>query len=58
MKELRIDFHCHLFPPLDARKMAEAGAILFKGYGFYERMVKKMQNIKPVESSNIMLMGV
>ena len=54
MRDLRIDFHCHLFPPIDARKMTEAGAIIFKGYGFYERMVQKMQNIKSIEASNIM----
>ncbi|MFX1280413.1 MAG: amidohydrolase family protein [Promethearchaeota archaeon] len=51
---MRIDFHCHLFPPIDARKMAEAGAMIFRGYGFYERMIKKMQNIRSIEASNIM----
>ena len=34
--------------------MVEAGAMIFRGYGFYERMMKKMQSIKSMEANNIM----
>ncbi|MFW9874978.1 MAG: amidohydrolase family protein [Candidatus Thorarchaeota archaeon] len=51
---MRIDFHCHLFQPMNTRKMVEAGSIVFKGYGFYERMMKSMQDIKTIEAPNIM----
>lgn len=34
--------------------MLEAGSIIFKGYGFYERMVKNLKNIKSIDTSNIM----
>ncbi|MFW9941947.1 MAG: amidohydrolase family protein [Candidatus Thorarchaeota archaeon] len=51
---MRIDFHCHLFQPMDTRRMIEAGSITFKGYGFYERMVKNLKNIKSIDTSNIM----
>ncbi|MFX1346463.1 MAG: amidohydrolase family protein [Promethearchaeota archaeon] len=51
---MRIDFHCHLFQPMDTRRMLEAGSIIFKGYGFYERMVQNLKNIKSIDTSNIM----
>lgn len=51
---MRIDFHCHLFQPMNTRKMLEAGSIIFKGYGFYERMERKLEKIKSIETSNIM----
>ena len=51
---LRIDFHCHLFQPMDTRRMREVGAIVFKGYGFYERMVKNLKNVKSIDTLNIM----
>jgi len=51
---LRIDFHCHLFQPINTRKNLEAGSAIFAGYGFYERMVRKFQEVKSIETSNIM----
>ncbi|MFX1425190.1 MAG: amidohydrolase family protein [Promethearchaeota archaeon] len=51
---MRVDFHCHLFPPMDASRMFKVGSLIFKGYGFYERMEKKMRSIKSIEVSNIM----
>jgi predicted TIM-barrel fold metal-dependent hydrolase len=51
---LRIDFHCHLFQPINPRSRLEAGAAIFEGYGFYERMVKKFQEVKSIETSSIM----
>jgi predicted TIM-barrel fold metal-dependent hydrolase len=39
---------------MDTRKMVKAGSVIFEGYGFYERMVKKIQNIKSSEADNIM----
>jgi len=34
--------------------MLEAGSMVFKGYGFYERMKKKLEKIRSVKASNIM----
>ncbi len=34
--------------------MQEAGAIIFQEYGFYERMVNNLQNVKSIDTSNIM----
>jgi len=51
---MRIDFHCHLFPAMDISRMVKASAAVFEGYGFHERMVKKMQKIKPSGANNIM----
>ncbi|MHA1932113.1 MAG: amidohydrolase family protein [Promethearchaeota archaeon] len=51
---MRIDFHCHLFQPINPRSRLEAGAAIFEGYGFYERMVKKFQEVKSIETSSIM----
>jgi len=39
---------------MDTRKMVKAGSVIFEGYGFYERMIKKIQNIKSSEADNIM----
>ncbi|MFW9864552.1 MAG: amidohydrolase family protein [Candidatus Thorarchaeota archaeon] len=50
---MRIDFHCHLFQPINTKRNLEAGSVIFKGYGFYERMIKKFQEIKSIETSNI-----
>ncbi|MFX1574121.1 MAG: amidohydrolase family protein [Promethearchaeota archaeon] len=50
---MRIDFHCHLFQSMDTRRMVDAGSIIFKGYGFYERMVKKFNKIKSIETNDI-----
>jgi predicted TIM-barrel fold metal-dependent hydrolase len=51
---LRIDFHCHLFPPLISSKIVEAGASIFKDYGFYERMRQKFSEIKTIDTKSIM----
>jgi len=51
---LRIDFHCHLFQGMNTRRLLEAGTAIFKGYGYYERMIKKLENIQSIEVSNIM----
>ncbi|MFX1490217.1 MAG: hypothetical protein ACFFBI_13785, partial [Promethearchaeota archaeon] len=51
---MRIDFHCHLFQPINTKRNLEAGSVIFKGYGFYERMIKKFQEVKTIETSNIM----
>jgi hypothetical protein len=34
--------------------MVEAGSVIFKDYGFYERMSDKLEKIESVEASNIM----
>ena len=51
---MRIDFHCHLFQSVNTRSRLEAGSVIFKGYKFYERMTKKFQEVKYIETSNIM----
>ncbi|MHA2398486.1 MAG: amidohydrolase family protein, partial [Promethearchaeota archaeon] len=50
---MRIDFHCHLFPPLNSRKIVEAGMSIFKDYGFFERMREKFDEIKTIETNDI-----
>jgi predicted TIM-barrel fold metal-dependent hydrolase len=39
---------------MDMSKIVRASAIIFEGYGFHERMVQKMQKIKPSGTDNIM----
>ena len=51
---MRIDFHCHLFQSANTKSRLEAGAVVFKGYRFYERIAKKFQEVKSIETSNIM----
>ena len=51
---MRIDFHCHLFKGINTRQMLEAGRVFFKGYGFHERMLKKLEKIHSIEAPNIM----
>jgi predicted TIM-barrel fold metal-dependent hydrolase len=34
--------------------MLEAGHVVFKDYGFYERMIKNLEKVKSTEASNIM----
>lgn len=50
---MRIDFHCHLFPPLNSSKIVEAGMSIFKDYGFFERMRGKFDEIKTIETKDI-----
>ena len=50
---MRIDFHCHLFQSWDTRRIVKAGSIIFKRYGFYERMVKELEEVKSIETKNI-----
>jgi len=49
---LRIDFHCHIFQKQMRR---EAIGIIrqFEGYGFYERMMDKIQEIETIETGDI-----
>ncbi|MFX1376154.1 MAG: amidohydrolase family protein [Promethearchaeota archaeon] len=51
---MRIDFHCHLFQPMNTKVLMRAGSKIFEGYGFYERMIKKLEKIKSIDTSNIM----
>jgi hypothetical protein len=43
---LRIDFHCHIFSGLKSIEALKKQFRDFIGYGFYERMVKKVQKIE------------
>ncbi|MFX1358269.1 MAG: amidohydrolase family protein [Promethearchaeota archaeon] len=50
---MRIDFHCHVFEnvvKLDAMKRLFN---IFEDYGFYERMVKKIEEIPSIETTDI-----
>ena len=50
---MHVDFHCHIFRNQtnpDARKFARA---YYKGYTFIERISKKIQQIHPIETNNI-----
>ncbi|MFW9783654.1 MAG: amidohydrolase family protein [Candidatus Heimdallarchaeota archaeon] len=51
---MRIDFHCHLYQPMDTKRMVEAGSMVFEGYGFHDRMRIKLDKIKTASASNIM----
>ena len=51
---MRIDFHCHLFQAMNTRRLLEAGTGIFKGYGYYERMIRKLEKIQSIEAPNIM----
>jgi len=49
---LRIDFHCHVFQKHVTREAL--GAIRqFEGYGFYERMLGKIQDIETIKTDDI-----
>ena len=49
---MRIDFHCHVFQKHVTREVL--GAIRqFEGYGFYERMLGKVQDIETIETDDI-----
>jgi len=39
---------------MNNKRLLEAGAVIFKGYGYYERMIKKLKNIQSIEASSIM----
>jgi predicted TIM-barrel fold metal-dependent hydrolase len=39
---------------MNTRRMLKAGSSIFRGYGFYERMVKKLEKVKSIDTSNIM----
>ncbi len=39
---------------MNTRRLSEAGTVIFKGYGFIERMTRKFEKIQSIETSNIM----
>lgn len=43
---MRIDFHCHVFGAVKSIAILKKQFQDFNGYGFYERMVKKVQEIE------------
>jgi len=49
---LRIDFHCHVFQKQLTR---DALSVFkqFEGYGFYERMITKIQEVETMETDDI-----
>lgn len=49
-----IDFHCHLFSGLGINELKDSYFKDFKGYGFYERLVKNLREIPTIQTSNIM----
>lgn len=49
---MQIDFHCHVFQKQVTREAL--GAVRqFEGYGFYERMIEKIQEIETIETDDI-----
>ncbi len=50
---MRIDFHCHLFQAWNTSTIVDVGSRFFKGYGFYERVVKKLEEVQSIETKNI-----
>lgn len=49
---MRIDFHCHIFQKQITRETLSAFK-QFEGYGFYERMLGKIQGIETIETDDI-----
>ena len=49
---MRIDFHCHVFQKQLTRDALSAFK-QFEGYGFYERMIDKIQEIETIETDDI-----
>ena len=50
---MRIDFHCHIFEnvvKLDAMKRVFK---IFEGYGFYERILEKVEGITSIETNDV-----
>ncbi len=50
---MKVDFHCHLFSDLDVREVNYTLFKEFKGYGFYERLLQNLKEIRTVSTSNI-----
>ncbi|TFF89382.1 MAG: hypothetical protein EU549_00825, partial [Promethearchaeota archaeon] len=46
---MRIDFHCHVFGAVKSIEILKKQFQDFKEYGFYEKMVKKVQEIESVQ---------
>ncbi|MFW9939188.1 MAG: amidohydrolase family protein, partial [Candidatus Thorarchaeota archaeon] len=50
---MRIDFHCHVFENVVKLDVMKRLFNVFEGYGFYERMVKKIEEITSIETTDI-----
>jgi len=50
---MRIDFHCHVFENVVKLDVMKRLFNIFEGYGFYERMLKKIEGITSIETTDI-----
>ena len=50
---MKVDFHCHIFSTTESIDLLKRQFNYFKGYGFYERMIKQVENIKSIETNNV-----
>ncbi len=50
---MRIDFHCHLFYQRNTAAAMRKQFQIFKGYGFYQRIMDLLNNIPPIEAENV-----
>ena len=50
---MRIDIHCHVFRELNSLDVLKKLFNQFQDYGFYKRILNKMENIKTLNTNNI-----
>ncbi|MHA1145276.1 MAG: amidohydrolase family protein [Candidatus Helarchaeota archaeon] len=50
---MRIDFHCHVFRVLNSREAIQKQFDGFQGYGFYERMLLTIKNVKSIKTNDV-----
>jgi len=53
VKDLRIDFHCHIFRSIDSFNYIQKQFPEFSGYGFYERIKDNVKKIDTIDTDDI-----
>jgi len=53
VKDLRIDFHCHIFRSIDSFNYIQKQFPEFLGYGFYERIKDNVKKIDTIDTDDI-----
>ncbi len=51
---MRIDVHCHLFQNVNSIEALNSQFKEFRGYGFFERILRYMEDTKSIKTDNIM----
>jgi predicted TIM-barrel fold metal-dependent hydrolase len=50
---VRVDFHCHIFDEIFSLEAFKQFYKKFKGYGFYERILTKIEEIKSINTQDL-----